>query len=682
MIRVAVVGAGQWGPNLIRNFHNRQTSEVVCVIDRDAARLALVRARFPDVQVGPDAEPVLVDPDVDAVVAATPTSTHHRLVKTALEHGKHVLVEKPITSDVDQAEELRSLAERAGRILMVGHVFLYNAGVRRVKQLLDAGKLGRVYYVSMVRTNLGPIRTDVNAAWDLASHDISIVNYWLGAEPKSASALGGSWINEGIEDVVFATLRYPGEVLVNLHVSWLNPRKARDITVVGEKRMLTFDDMNLSESLHIYDKRVTDERTPMTYVDSFASFRASVREGDITIPKVALGEPLRAECDHFPRLHRLGACTADGWRGGARGRARPGGDPALRASRRTRGEGVVPDAIPLVDLKAQHAEIADEVERGFARVCAQASFVLGPEVAAFEAAFARFSGVAHCVGVANGTDALELALRAVGVGAGDEVIMPANTFIATALAIARAGATPVLVDCDPVYHLIDAAAVPARLGPRTRAIVPVHLYGQMAPLEQLETAARAAGVLLIEDAAQAQGAMRHGIGAGGFGVAAGTSFYPGKNLGAYGDAGAVLTGSAELAAKVRALGNYGSEVKYEANARAVPGDRPLGTIACPEHRGAHRSGGFAYYTAGDERPLSRVVQSYGSRRADPHLPDHANHAPSWLAARWRIQCQIFSARQGPVRTRLQRCKRQTAQADDSGQKHHHRLAQCALGLRR
>jgi len=144
----------------------------------------------------------------------------------------------------------------------------------------------------------------------------------------------------------------------------------------------------------------------MTYVDSFASFRASVREGDITIPKVALGEPLRAECDHFPRLHRLGACTADGWRGGARGRARPGGDPALRASRRTRGEGVVPDAIPLVDLKAQHAEIADEVERGFARVCAQASFVLGPEVAAFEAAFARFSGVAHCVGVANGTDAL------------------------------------------------------------------------------------------------------------------------------------------------------------------------------------------------------------------------------------------------------------------------------------
>src|SRR5438093_552612 len=136
-----------------------------------------------------------------------------------------------------------------------------------------------------------------------------------------------------------------------------------------------------------------------------------------------------------------------------------------------------------------------------------------------------------------------------------------------------------------------------RGGPRARGIVPVHVYGQMAPLEQLETAARAAGVLLIEDAAQAQGAMRHGIGAGGFGVAAGTSFYPGKNLGAYGDAGAVLTGSAELAAKVRALGNYGSEVKYEANARAVPGERPLGTIACPEHQCAHRRGGYAYYRA-------------------------------------------------------------------------------------
>jgi predicted dehydrogenase len=299
MIRVAVIGAGQWGPNLIRNFHDRRRSEVACVVDPDAARLAEVRARFPDVRVAADAGPILADASIDAAVIATPTSTHHGLVRSALEHGKHVLVEKPIADDVGRAEELVALASRAGRVLMVGHVFLYNAGVRRVKQLVDAGELGRIYYVSMVRTNLGPIRTDVNAAWDLAAHDVSIVDYWLGARATAASAVGASWINPGIEDAVFATLRYPGDVLVNLHVSWLSPRKTRDITLVGERRMLTFDDMNLAEPVRVYDKQVTDERTAAPWVDSFASFRASVRDGDVTIPKVAMNEPLKAECEHF-----------------------------------------------------------------------------------------------------------------------------------------------------------------------------------------------------------------------------------------------------------------------------------------------------------------------------------------------------------------------------------------------
>jgi len=158
----------------------------------------------------------------------------------------------------------------------------------------------------MVRTNLGPIRVDVNAAWDLAAHDISIVNYWLGAEPRSVSAVGGTWINNGIEDAVFATLRYPNEVLVNLHVSWLNPRKARDITVVGDRRMLTFDDMNVTEPVRIYDKQVTEDRTRPGYVDTYASYRAGVREGDIISPRVVLGEPLREECEDF--LH----CIASG----------------------------------------------------------------------------------------------------------------------------------------------------------------------------------------------------------------------------------------------------------------------------------------------------------------------------------------------------------------------------------
>jgi len=296
---MAVIGAGHWGPNLIRNFHDRQRSEVIRMVDRDPTRRAQVAGRFPDIEVAADAEAIFSDPAVDAVVIATPTITHYELVLAALESGKHVLVEKPITTDAAQAQELCDLADRNGRVLMVGHVFLYNDAVRQIKDYLEAGDLGRIYYVSMLRTNLGPIRMDVNAAWDLAAHDISISNYWLDSDPISASAVGGSWINPKIEDAVFATIRYPTGVLVNLHASWLNPRKARDITIVGDRRMLTFDDVNLSEPIRIYDKFVSDETTHPAYVDTFAAFRSSVRDGDIQIPKVSPGEPLKNECEHF-----------------------------------------------------------------------------------------------------------------------------------------------------------------------------------------------------------------------------------------------------------------------------------------------------------------------------------------------------------------------------------------------
>ena len=215
--------------------------------------------------------------------------------------------------------------------------------------------------------------------------------------------------------------------------------------------------------------------------------------------------------------------------------------------------------IPLVDLGLQHGEIADEVREGWDALLESKAFVLGPPVTAFEEAFARYSGVSHCAGVANGTDALELSLRALGVGSGDEVVLPANTFIATALAVARAGATPVLVDCDPDTQLMDMDAAGERMGRKTAAFLPVHLFGQMAPVERLAET----GVPVVEDAAQSQGARRNDRPSGSVGVIAATSFYPGKNLGAYGDAGAVVTDDDELAARVKALRNYGSERKYD-----------------------------------------------------------------------------------------------------------------------
>ncbi len=219
--------------------------------------------------------------------------------------------------------------------------------------------------------------------------------------------------------------------------------------------------------------------------------------------------------------------------------------------------------IPLVDLAIQHREIADDIKRGFEAVFEQTAFVLGPAVSDFERAFAKVSGVRHCIGVGSGTDAIEMVLRALEIGRGDEVIVPANTFIASALAVTRVGAIPVFVDSDPVHHLIDASKVKACMGERTRAIMGVDLYGQVAPFEKLEDLARGRGIAVIEDAAQSHGASRNGCFAGCFGVAAATSFYPGKNLGAYGDGGAVLTNDDGFAEAVRHLRNWGGTVKYQ-----------------------------------------------------------------------------------------------------------------------
>jgi predicted dehydrogenase len=316
MIRVAVIGAGQWGPNLIRNFATGERSQVAWVVDRDPARLEQVQARFPSIQVAREADQAIGDPNVDAVVIATPSSTHHALGRAALSAGKHVLVEKPIATSSSHAEELCALAEQKQRVLVVGHVFLHNPAVQRVKAYLADGYLGRVHYISMARTNLGPIRGDVDAAWDLAAHDVSVANFWLAGEPLAVNAVGGAWINPGLADAAFLTFRYPNDVLVHIHASWLNPRKDRLVSVIGDRRMLTFDDMQPLEPVRIYDKQVTEQKS-QPYADTYASFRSQVREGDILIPKVPVGEPLRAECEHFLDCILQGAPPIGGGRAAA-----------------------------------------------------------------------------------------------------------------------------------------------------------------------------------------------------------------------------------------------------------------------------------------------------------------------------------------------------------------------------
>jgi predicted dehydrogenase len=299
MVVVNCIGVGHWGPNLVRVFATHPEARVGTVCDLSEERLALVRRNVPTVsRFSTDWRAVVNDPEADAVVIATPVRSHHELAKAALEAGKHVLVEKPLCGNVADGKELLALARSQGKLLCVGHVFLFNNAVRGVRNLIRSGELGRIHYIFSTRTNLGPFRTDVNALWDLASHDLSILDYWLGAEPSAVTAYGNAYLNPKVEDVVFASFHYPNNVVGSLHASWLNPRKVREITIVGENKMVVLDDINLNEPLRIYQKSVEIQREPI-YADSFGSFRLHVRNGDVVIPSVTGPEPLTAECNHF-----------------------------------------------------------------------------------------------------------------------------------------------------------------------------------------------------------------------------------------------------------------------------------------------------------------------------------------------------------------------------------------------
>jgi predicted dehydrogenase len=299
MIAVNIVGVGHWGPNLVRAFATHPGARVRTVCDLSEERLSLVRGNIPTVQkFTRDYLGTVTDPQADAVVIAVPVSSHYELSKAALEAGKHVLVEKPLCHSAASGEELVELARRQGKHFCVGHVFLFNSGVRGLRDLIRSGELGTLRYFYATRTNLGPFRHDVNALWDLAAHDLSIFNYCLDSNPISVTARGQCYLNPEVEDLVTATFTYPNRVMASVHVSWLNPRKVREITVVGSDKMVVWDDMNVTEPLRIYHKSVSVEREP-AYSDSFGSFRMLVRHGDVLIPHVTGPEPLAAECSHF-----------------------------------------------------------------------------------------------------------------------------------------------------------------------------------------------------------------------------------------------------------------------------------------------------------------------------------------------------------------------------------------------
>jgi predicted dehydrogenase len=286
-----VVGLGYWGPNLARNFEQLADTELAWLCDGSQEALDRWTARFPGVRGASDVGEVLADETLDAVVIATPVSTHAGLALQVLEARKHCFVEKPLAQSAADAEQVVAAAEGSGKVLMVGHLLEYHPGVTKLKEIAESGELGDIHYIYGNRLNLGKLRADENALWSLGAHDVSVVLALVGEEPSEVTAVGESYMRPGIEDVVFCFLRFPSGVAAHLHLSWLDPHKERRFTVVGSKRMATFDDMSLERKIEIYDKGFDQD------FSSYGEYIA--RSGDIHSPRVSNEEPLRIECRHF-----------------------------------------------------------------------------------------------------------------------------------------------------------------------------------------------------------------------------------------------------------------------------------------------------------------------------------------------------------------------------------------------
>ena len=301
IVNIAQIGVGYWGPNLLRNLVRNEHCVIKRIVDLSPDRRDYVKKTYPVINVTGKIEDILNNPDIDAVIIATPVNTHYDLAVKCLENKKHILVEKPMAKSVEQIRNIEKLAKTNKLVAMVGHTFLYNPAVRYVKKYIDSGELGEIRYIYSQRLNLGRIRSDVDALWNLAPHDISVIQYWLdNADPIEINRTGQSYIQQGIDDVVFLNLKYNGGIMANIHVSWLDPHKVRKLTVVGTKKMIIYDDM-IDNKIAILDKGIdplAEIGKRMDY-DNYRNQNYKHRSGDVIFPKLDWREPLQIEIEHF-----------------------------------------------------------------------------------------------------------------------------------------------------------------------------------------------------------------------------------------------------------------------------------------------------------------------------------------------------------------------------------------------
>jgi predicted dehydrogenase len=312
ILNIGVVGCGYWGPNLIRNFRALQECRMKVICDQDVNRLKQLKNLYPEVQTSTEYDKLLQDKSIDAIVIATPVRFHYKMAKASLEAGKHTFIEKPMASSSAECEELIEIAEKSGLTLMIGHTFLYSAPVRKIKEIVSSGDIGQIQYISSRRLNLGLYQKDINVAWDLAPHDLSIILYIMEHAPMSVNCRGNCHVTPGIEDVTNMAITFPNNQLATVQNSWLDPRKVREMTIVGTRRMIVYDDVEPLEKIKIYDARV--DRPP--HYNTFSEFTYSYHYGDIYVPYVKQEEPLKVECQHFVDCINTGALPISNGRHG------------------------------------------------------------------------------------------------------------------------------------------------------------------------------------------------------------------------------------------------------------------------------------------------------------------------------------------------------------------------------
>ena len=298
MIKIGVIGYGYWGPNIVRNFMEADNATVKSVSDLNPGRQKLARTRYPDIETMDEPEAMFADPEIDAVAIVTPVSTHFDLAMRALRAGKHVLLEKPLTQTVAQGEQLLEEAQKRNLLVMVDHTFVYTSAIRKIKDIIDSGELGDIYYYDSVRVNLGLFQHDVNVIWDLAVHDLSILEYIYPGKPTAISATGISHIDGATEDVAYLTLFYEEKMISHIHVNWLSPVKVRRTLIGGSQKMIVLDELEPSEKIKIYEKGITVNREPEG-IEKVYKLLIDYRSGDMLAPHISNAEALRMEANHF-----------------------------------------------------------------------------------------------------------------------------------------------------------------------------------------------------------------------------------------------------------------------------------------------------------------------------------------------------------------------------------------------